>query len=363
MAPIYGTLSIVDSLAAYNEQSVLDVGEEQVNGYIRQILDAYNSQVEDMLRDLVGVVPDRESTYGVDSTTGDMVDLDEYGLADAQKFPFAPSSVGFPLRRKGVTLQWTRDFLARTTPAELARQAVGITEADTRALRSAILRALLTPTNNTTYVDRFVDNRVFALRALVNADSQPIPPQRLTNATFNAATHQHYLASATLAEANATALEDTVSEHWAGDGVLRVYINKAQEAAWRAFAGFNPYTDARIVYADTANRAAQNVDLIDVNDRAIGFHGLAEVSVKPWVTAGYAICFVDGGAGDPVIGWRKPVGGLAQEANLRIVADLDRHPLHARAYARMFGMSVWNRTRGAVLNAPGTGSYVAPTTF
>lgn len=360
MAFQYGTLSIIDTLAAYNEASVLDVGEEEVNGFVRQILDAYNAQVGDMIGDLVGVVPDRETTYGVDATAGDMVDLDEYGLADAQKFPFAPATVGFPLRRKGGTLQWTRDYLARTTPAELARQVLGLTEADTRALRSALLRALLTATNNTGYVDRLVDNRTFALRALLNADSQPIPPEPTTNATFNAATHTHYLATATLVEANVVSLEDTVHEHWAGEGVMRIYINKAQEAAYRAFSGFNAYTDARIIYGENANRAAQNVDLIQIQDRAIGFHGPAEVSVKPWVPANYHICFIDSPAGEPVIGWRRPVGALAEEADLRIVARLDRHPLHAEAYARMFGFSVWNRARAAVLFSAG-GSYVNPT--
>lgn len=353
MATQYGTLAVLDTLDAYNEASVLDIGEEQINGFIAQILASYNSQVGEIVGELVGTVPDRETTYGIDTTTGEMVDLDEYGLADAQKFPFAPATVGFPLRRKGATIQWTRDYLARTTPGQMGRQVLGIIEADKRSIYAALRRALFTATNNTTYVDRLVDNRTYAIRALLNADSQAIPPQAITGSSFNAATHTHYLATATLAEANATALEETVREHGLNGGTMRIYINQTQEATWRGFAGFQAYVDARIVYGSGVTRAAETVDVINTEDRAIGFHGPAEVWVKPWVPPTYALCFVAGGGGDPVVGWRRPQGVMAQFGELRIVADLDRHPLHASAYERQIGLAVWNRTRAAVLYSAG----------
>lgn len=354
MAPRYGTLSVLDTLAAYNEASVLDVGEEEINGYIQQILDAYNSQVLDMLGDLVGEVPARETSYGIDASTGEMVDLDEYGLADAQKFPFAPSAVGFPLRRKGATLQWTRDYLATHTPAEMGRQVLGITEADTRAFYAAIRRVLFNATNNLAYVDRLVDNKTIAVRALLNGDGQVIPPAPVTNVAFDPATHSHYLATATLVEANVISLIGTVTEHWTrGQGRPRIYINEAQEAAYRAFAGFTPYVDPRIVYRDDQNRAAQTVDIVNTSDRVIGFIGLAEVSVKPWVPASYHGAFIDDAGNEPVIGLRRPDGRLAPTGDLRLVASLDRHPLHAQAYERYYGMAAWNRTRAACLFSGG----------
>lgn len=348
MAPRYGTLSVFDTLAAYNEASVLDVGEEEINGFIRQILDGYNANVGDMLGDLVGVVPDRETTYGIDTTTGDMVDLDEYALPDAQKFPFAPSAAGFPLRRKGATLQWTRDWLARTTPAELGRQVLGITEADTRAFYAAIRRALFSASNNTAYKDRLVDDRGYTIRALANGDGAAIPPAPVSGTAFDAATHTHYLATTIFTEAAMVSLIDTVFEHWTGQqGQLRVYINKADEAAVRAFSGFTAYVDPRIVFETDTNRAAQTVDIINVNDRVIGFFGVAEVSVKPWVPSGYKLAFVDGGPGTKVLGLRLPDGRLADTGNLRLVATLDRHPLHAQAYERVFGIAPWNRVGAA----------------
>ncbi|MDQ3124153.1 MAG: hypothetical protein M3Q74_00910, partial [Pseudomonadota bacterium] len=288
----YGTLQVIDSLRTYNNTNVVAFGEENLAGYINQIIAGYNAMYGEIERELIGAVPMRETTWGTNSSTMDMVDLDEFGLADAQKIPFAPASTGFPLRRKGATLQWTRDFLATTTPAELGLQAVAITEADARRRYADIRRVLFNAANNTTYIDRLVDNRTFTIRALLNADGQAIPPNSLTNSTYDGATHTHYLATATLVEANYVSLEETVREHGLNGGQIRIYINQAQEATVRAFAGFNAYVDARIVYSDSANRASQTVDIVNTEDRAIGFHGVAEVWVKPWVPANYHLCFV-----------------------------------------------------------------------
>lgn len=360
MAPNYGTLSILDTLATYNNTSVLEFGEEELAGFLTIILDAHEQLIGDILADFVGTPPDRETSYGVNATSGDMVEVDEYGLADAQKIPFSPSSVGFPLRRTQYTLQWTRDYLATTSPREMANQVLGITLADERYFYTALRRALLKATNNTAYIDRFVDNRNFTIRALVNADSQAIPPQPVTAATFDGSTHTHYLATASFVEANLVSLIETVREHGLDGGTIRVYINAAQEATVRGFADFTPYTDARIIYSANADRAAQTTSQVDLEDRAIGFHGPAEVWVKPWVPASYVIANRVGGAGDPVIGWRRPVGANAPFGNLRIAAELDRFPLHAQTMQRMFGFGVWNRTRAAVLFTGG-GSYVSYT--
>ncbi len=359
MALSYGTLQIIDTLRAYNNTNVVSFGEENLAGYITQIIAGYNAMYGEIERELIGPVPMRETTWGTNSSTMDMVDLDEFGLADAQKIPFTPASVGFPLRRKGATLQWTRDYLAVTSPVELATQAQGVTEADARRRYADLRMVLFNSTNNTGYIDRLVDNKNYTVRALVNADAQSIPPQSMTNTTFNGATHTHYLATAALVEANYLALEETVREHGIGGGAIRVYINQAQESAVRAFSGFRAYTDARLVYSANADRAAQTVDIINLEDRAIGFHGVAEVWVKPWIPANYHLCFVAGAQGaNPVIGERRPEGAMAQFGELRIVADLDRHPLHARAYERQNGFAVWNRTRAACLFSAGA-SYVS----
>lgn len=360
MAPLYGTLSVLDTLATYNNSNVLAFGEDQMAGFLRIILAAHEQLVADMMADFTGTPPDRQTTYGINTSGGDMVEVDEFGLADAQKIPFAPSQVGFPLRKTQYTLQWTRDFLATITPLEMANQVLSITLADERYFYAALRRVLLKATNNTAYIDRFADNSNYTIRALVNADSQGIPPQPVTAATFDGSTHTHYLASASFIEANLVALYETVREHGLNGGSLRVFINSAQETAVRAFAGFHPYTDARIIYSQNADRAATATSQENLEDRAIGFHGAAEIWVKPWMLANYLVSSVVGGGGDPVIGWRKPAGVNAQFADLRIAAELDRFPLHAQTMQRMLGFGIWNRIRAAALYIGG-GSYVVPT--
>lgn len=360
MAPSYGTLSILDTLATYNNSNVLAFGEETLAGYLKLILAAHEEFVGELLAEFVGTPPDRETTYGTNTSAGEMVEVDEFGLADAQKIPFAPSSVGFPLRSFQYTLQWTRDYLATTSPLEVANQVLGIMLADEQNFYKALRRALFRATNNTSYIDRFADRKNFTIRALVNADSQAIPPQPITAASFDASTHTHYLATSSFIEANLVALIETVREHGLNGGSLRVYINAAQESTVRGFAGFEPYTDTRIVYGTNADRAAQSTSQTNLEDRAIGFQGPAEIWVKPWVPASYLLAAVIGGAGNPIIGWRKPVGQMAQFADLRIAAELDRFPLHAQMMQRRFGFGAWNRVGAAVLYTGG-GSYVTPT--
>lgn len=384
MPPIYGTLQVIDTLKAYNNQSVLQYGEDNLAAFLQMLLDAHNKLVTEMFSRFMGTPPDRLTTYGTNMSVPRMIDIDEFGLADAEKSPLAQDVVGFPLRRKQVVLQWTRDYLANTTPYQLAAQVLAIQDADILDIYASIRRALFTATNNTTYVDRLVDNATFTLKRLVNADGAILPPQPIGGTTFNGATHTHYLATASLTEADALALIETVREHgFVGGGKIVVAINKAQESAYRAFSGFSAYGDPRLVYSVTPStpRADGAVDFVNLEDRAIGIHSAAEVQVKPWVPAGYMTAYIEGGVGMPTLGWRafrgnnlgqitpapQPALGSSSPTpagpgpgDLRIVADLDRYPLHARASERLYGVSVWNRLGAAVLYIGG-GAYVTPT--
>lgn len=385
MPPVYGTLQILDTLGAANNQNVIQFGEENLAGFLQQLLDAHNRLVGDIFGTFVGFTNERLTAYGTGMTAGQMVDVDEYGVADAQKIPFTQDTVGFPLRRKQYSLQWTGDYLAKARPIELATQLLSATDADLLAIYSAIRTALFNPSNNTTYRDRFVDSATYTIKALINADGSSLPPQPITGNTFNGGTHTHYLATASLTEADYLAAVETIREHgFVGNGRIIAAIPKSKEAAVRAFSGFNAYTDARIIYGTNANRADQTVDLMQLEDRAIGFDGVAEIWVKPWVPDNYLCFYVEGGVGEPVLGFRtpqagpvNPAGGLATPAPnpvlaggapvgagdfgaLRIVADFDRFPLHARVMQRDFGIAVWNRLNAAILYTGG-GTYTAPT--
>lgn len=349
----YGTISVLDSLAATN-QSVVAIGESTVWAQVAAALTAHNEMVSELLASFVETTADRRRRYGGnDEMTMD--DIDEFGRPDAQKIT-AASDVDFPLRKIGASLQWTRDSLEVVTGAQMAANVTAIMDADARAFQRDIKRAVLRAANYSA-VDRLVDGTTLAVKRLVNADSAPIPLGP-NGESFNAATHTHYLARAggSFVASDLDGLITTVIEHHP-TGTPRVYINRAQETLMRGFAGFTAYLDARLVAgggnADPSARVS--LDSMDLNNREIGVYSAAGVSaiitVKPWMPASYLFAWVDGAPPPIVRRIRTP-----ERAALRLVAEDEAHPLRARSYEREHGFGVWNRTNGAVL-------YVGDTTY
>jgi hypothetical protein len=349
--PNYGTLQVLDALAA--SQTIAQYGEDRAFAGIQANLDAYNALVQDELGDLCELSTDRLRRYG-GSAEMDMDEADEYGTADAQKIT-AGVNVGFPLRHYQISVQWTRAFMQVATVAELDAQFVAARTADAKNIQRQIRRAIFTPTNNTSYTDRMVDNVTLPLRAFLNADGTAIPNDPFGN-TFSGGSHTHYLANATLTEAAATSLVETVVEHGLG-GEVRLYINRAQESTVRGFAGFTPYYDMRITPATSSASADGSLDQSNLYDRAIGVFGAAEVWVKPWMLANYLFAFDRQSPLKPLV-FRTRNGGAF--ADFTIAADHEHFPLRAQTMARDFGVGVWNRANGAVLYIGG-GSYVTPT--
>jgi hypothetical protein len=358
----FGTLSISDLIAA-TSQTIAQVGEQNVFGAIDLDLQAYNRNVNELLGRFVERTTDRLRRYGGVSSMS-MEELEELGTPDAQKVT-AGYTVGFPLRRYGMGLQWTRHWMQNHTPAELAAQFTEAQAADQRAIYREIRRAVFRPTNYT-FVDRLIDyNAVdIAVKAFINADGSPISPGP-NGETFDGSTHTHYLytAGTSLAAADVQALIDTVIEHY-NVGMPMVAINKASETAMRGFTGTNQFTPIlpfNIVPGggQTTAYATGDLDRMMPNNRRIGYYGTgsAEVWVKPWVPAGYLFAYIDG-APPPLAMRVRPNGG-----DLAIEFDDEEHPLRARVIAREFGVGAYNRTNGAVLyiDSGSAGAYVAPT--
>ena len=346
----YGTVALADLLAATN-QSVIEIGEDRVFGMVQSALDAHNAIMRD-LTPFAEVSTDRRRRYGAaDDMTMDLVD--EFGRADAQKVS-AAANVEFPLAIRQRSLQWTRDAMRRITGAEMAAQVQSLEQADVRAMIADFKIALFTATNRTV-LDRHVDGVSLGVKALINADSQPIPLGP-NGESFAPATHTHYLGTAAFVAADLSALIDTVVEHHT-IGTPMVYINKAQEAAVRAFAGFTGYVDARIVQGGgaVAPTGRTGLDMSNPNNRAIGLFGAAEVWVKPWVPASYLFAWVEGSPPPLVRRYDAVTGG-----NLEIVADNEQFPLRARTAERRYGFGAWNRSNGAALYVGGA-AYVTPT--
>jgi hypothetical protein len=347
----YGTFTSLDTLATLNNTTVAKLGEDTAWAAVDAALAAHNAIMADLMTSLVETTTDRLRRYGGPANMA-MDEIDELGTPDAQKIP-AGSNVGFPLRLYGGSLQWTRKAFQNMMASEFAAQVTGMMDADKNVVIRQIKRAIYTPTN-VTFADRLVDGVSLPVKALVNADSAPIPLGP-NGEVFNAASHTHYLFSASFVAANLSSLISTVTEHY-GNGNIIVCINQADEAAIRAFTGFVAYIDPRLMNLTTAITARDSLDnLVNIYNRRIGLYQGAEIWVKPWVIAGYPFCYLEGQP-KPLVMRTRPTGG----GDLSLVFEDEEHPLRARTYEREFGIGVWSRTNGAVLDNS-HGSYTAPT--
>jgi hypothetical protein len=350
-----GTLSLHD-LQQLNNTSIITYGEGQAFEAIYDHIQVHNQVVDELLAIYVERGTDRIIGYTGENDTVEFQALDEYGVPLAQKVAATPTNLGFPMRRRGIGLQWTRDWFLWHTPAELAAQVAARTSADIRAIIKDIKTAVFTPTNST-FIDALVDRASLPVKALVNADGMYIPPGP-NGESFDGSTHTHYLARAggSLAASDVSALIDTVNEHYQTGNVL-LYINSAQEAAIRAMtSNFVGYVDPRIRQPTTATYAdGRTLDVYNSSNRAIGIFDEAEVWVKPWVPASYMYCWIQGGPKPLFL--REPERG---ERGLRLIVNDEKYPLRAQAFARDYGIGVRNRLNGAVLYTGGT-SFVTPT--
>jgi hypothetical protein len=336
MPSLTGTHTINDLLAVQN-QSVAAFGEDRAAEIMRNDLDAWNAMIRsDLLPELVDPTADRQRVSGV-STRGVLMEVTEFSRAPTQK------------------LGGTRDYLQRATPADLARTQIGQQIAHLERIRYEIQRAMFN-TANYSFTDRFVDSVALAVKRLANADGMAIPNGPY-GASFDASTHTHYLANAGLTAAFLTATIDTVMEHGV-TGPMRVAVNVANEAAVRALTGFVALQYPYITPASSADAAlAPRLNMLATNNRQIGFFGPAEVWVKPWAITGYAVAY-DAGDGREPLALRQRAEENLQ--GLRMIANIDAHPLRADYYLAEFGVGVWNRTSAAILDFVNA-SYTAPT--
>jgi len=354
--PGYGTLSTLDTLAS-TSQTIAQYGEDNAFAAIALALDAHNAIMQMLRGDMVETTTDRQRRYGNPSQMK-MVELDEWGNADAQKI-IAGVTVGFPLRLYGASLQWTKKYFQTATTKEIAAQVTAMMDADAQNITLQIKKVIFSPVN---YLDddRLVDhlNAIqLPVKALANADGAGLPVGP-NGEVFDGTTHTHYLAAVTggtLTTTDAGALVNTVVEHFA-DGEPRIDIARQDEPSWRALGGFVAYFDTRIIQPTTAASApGVPLDVVNIQNRAIGVFQGAEVWVKPWMVPGYAHAWVKGQAAPFCLRIRDTTTDA-----LILQADDEDHPLRAKMYEREFGVGTYNRINGAVLDMLHSTTYVAP---
>lgn len=362
MARNFGTLSIVDTLRVIDDANIMEYGLDRLYDNMNLLLQAHNEITTDIMG-FVTRTTDKVRRYGTNLAINDFQEVDEWGGADAQKAGVSGVDVGFPLRRFVRATQWTSTYWEVKTPADFIQQMASLFLGDVINIQRALRRAIFTSTNNLAYIDRFDDLTTLPIRAFLNADGAFIPPDRFGN-TFDPATHTHYLATAALTAANVDSLISTLVEHDLEQGEnIFIYINKGNEAAFTALAGFQYYEQERVTRGggytgDLMEGGTRNDKAVD--DVAIGlWDGWVEVWLKPWVPLNYLFAFATGSiiGGGPLI-MRQPK--FRPAGNLRLMYEHEHHPLTAREWERKFGIGVWGRHKGAAMYTAG-GAYVIPT--
>ena len=346
-----GTYGIADLMAA-TQQTVAEFGEDNILQVLNADLEAHNAIVADMLG-LAAQTTDRLRLAG-NSLTGEMVEVDEHGVAPTQK-DMPGAQVGFPLRKYQFSIGWTDDWILEASPVDAVLGMRAAQKADLRNIQREVKKSIYL-SSNYTFRDFLIDRVSVGVKRFWNADSAPIPDGP-NGEVYDGATHTHYNFNATLTTAAADALIEDVVEHGHGSDV-RVNIAKADEAGWRGLTGFTPYVDPRITRNTALDRMeSPRLDITRLDNRPIGIYNAAEVWVKSWAIANYAFCYSAGDPRRPLV-WRIPTQtGLA---GLRIKARTVRIPLEAETMERRMGFGVWNRGNGAVLYHNNT-SYTDPT--
>lgn len=355
---MFGTLSVLDQLALIKNQTAVEYGEQRLADQFQVFYDSQNALVQELSGILIEDTQERLASYGTGARL-EMYKADEFGRADAQKARPATTDIGWPLDLFQISLQWTRKFLQVAPVSELAIQTRAVGEADLRALRREIQRALFTPTNNLSYKDRFVDGVTLPIRRLLNADGAPIPEDQYGN-VFNGGSHTHYLGTGSLVAADIVSLVQTVVEHNLRPN-MKIYINRAQEAAISAMPNFDKYSLPLINPGpgSTADEIVGNprLNVFNVNDRPIGiWDGAIEVWVKPWVIANYIIA-IDEDAQNKVL--RRRTRAATGGGQLQLVVEDERYPLRAQTSEREYGISTWSRDKAAILYTANA-TYAAP---
>lgn len=349
-----GNLGIKDLLEV-RTLSAEKYGLNIIAAVLQQDMENHNAIMTDMVGTFAEVSDDIQRLYGAGNTIR-FSQVDEFGRSHTQKNTTG-SAVGFPLRRFQAAIGWTADYLSRATPADMAQTQLAVQNGHALQIRSE-LQAAIYGSSNYTFKDFLVRNFSIGVKRFVNADGAEIP-NGPNGETFDGSTHTHYLANASLDDTHAASLVSTVTEHHQ-NGQPQVFINAADEAAWRALTNFKPYIDSRLTLNANANQPDKRLNPFLTNNRPIGLYGAAEVWVKPWAVSGYAVCMdVSAAAGKPLVA-RVPAGQT--QIVLKPAAEIVMFPLQAKYMNSDYGFGVWTRTNGAVLDF-GHGSYTDPATL
>jgi len=372
--PTFGTLETQDTLQSLRiaQGTVASFGEDNVWQVVNDAFIAHNRILAELLTPFVEVTTNRlRRTGGFDQM--EMEEVDQFGTTQPQKISNG-ANIGFPLRKYGASLAWTRDYFRNIEVQEFAAQVTALLTADVRRIQRQIKRAFFGGVNYTFY-DRIIDSATLPVKALQNNDTSfpiPIGP----NGEVFPTSMNHYHVSTTCDQYSVAALVLEVIEHH-NTGDAYICIHQGQEAAFRAMPTtvFVPLLPASIVGSILQTQApGRALDISSPYDRLIGYFNGTEVWIKPWVPMNLLLCYQAnqrkplalrvrgtgpeqiGGSSNSIMGGSVGIGN----GDLELVYEFDQFPLRARGYQREFDVAVQNRIGAAVLQITSAGSYTPP---
>lgn len=346
-----GTHTLAD-LVKMKNQTVVQYGYEAVQDIVEAELEAHNAIRDQMVEDYAETTTRPTEPEGTGQMLqGTMTKVDSQARVRTQRNGM-PEKVSFPVERSQFAIGFDADFLRGASVAEVATRALAVFKADATDLINQLKYALFNPVNYTFY-DELNDDMPLSIKALFNGDG--VVPANGPNSEIFAGTHNHYMTAAAWNETAADSLVLNVAEH-NGSANVRLHINVAQESATRAFTGFYPILDARVVPSSTTAYAQGSLNTGNRGNRLIGIYNNCEVWVKPWVPSGYILA-VDVGSASKVARIRIPED--ANRQGLRMVAETVLFPLQSKTWEIIRGVGIKTRSAAAVLQITG-GAYTSP---
>lgn len=354
MTKYTGTYSLED-LLAQRYVPASQFGFDAIARAIQAHLDWLNGQVADQMGLIAESSTDVRRIWG-GSENMEMKEVDELGVARTQKDSNGVE-VNFPLRKFSISTGWTADFIARATPADLAQKALDVESAYVTRLRQELAAALFGKANYS-FVDWLGDGTTLAIKKLLNADGGAIP--NAPDGTAFAGTHQHYVgtAGASLAYTDIDTLIANVTEHMLGG--VKLFINRANVATLTALAS-TKFTALTLAVVAVPGRTSGTVVTDSVEDdpdnKLVGYWAGYEVHTRSWVPSGYYMALATGSPQKPIVHRLDKFTALN---GIRMVYQLNAHPLTAQTFEAEIGFGAWGRHAAAILDGAHQTTYSNP---
>lgn len=357
MTKSIGIYSLED-LLAQEHVPASEFGLDAIAAAIQARLDYLNGEVANQMTWLAEQSADTRRVWGT-SENFVMKEVDEYGFARTQQ-PTSGVEVGFPLRKFSVSTGWTRDYILRATPADLAKKSLGIMAAYQTMLRNEVRYAVFN-NDNYTFTDFLGDGTDLSVKAFLNADSALIPDSP-DGDTFDGATHNHYVGTsgASLAYTDIDTLIANVVEH----GNMRdvsLIINEADVSTLQGLTSTKFVALSLAVLVPSANADStvlrSNVNE-DPSNKLVGYWAGYPVYTRSWVPDNYVVAAAVGAGQKPLV---HRVEKIASLRGLRMVYEFDANPITSQSWEAYEGFGAWNRAALAVLDTAHQTNYTEPT--